>query len=244
MRKFKHSGLSGDLIYGLCAVKAMGGGEILLSREPAFPGQVLTDDAIASLEPLLKAQPYISGVRMYQGERQVVDLDVFRDTLTEKDNLADRHLVPFGLDRRFRDGPWLMVSDPVRVDGRPVVLHRTPRYQDACFPWQEVIATYRDVASFIGFPDEYRAFVAQFGPIPYVPTRDLLEVARIIAGSGLFIGNQSSPYAIAEGLKVHTIQETAPGYPNCIFQRPNAQHGPNALLPSVEDLEARIESWL
>ena len=39
--------------------------------------------------------------------------------------------------------------------------------------------------------------------------------ARIIAGSKIFIGNQSTPFAIAEGMKHNRILETDITIPNC-----------------------------
>jgi len=44
--------------------------------------------------------------------------------------------------------------------------------------------------------------------IKYVPTANFLELAQIISGCDVFIGNQSSPFALAEGMKKNRIQET------------------------------------
>jgi hypothetical protein len=52
----------------------------------------------------------------------------------------------------------------------------------------------------------------------------MLAVAQLIAGSSLFIGNQSSSNACAEGLKHPLIQETSLTYPDCVYVRPGAQH--------------------
>ena len=57
------------------------------------------------------------------------------------------------------------------------------------------------------------------------PTRDLLQAAEVIAGAELFIGNQSCPRAIAEGLKVAVVQETDRSRDNCHWERPNAWYG-------------------
>jgi hypothetical protein len=43
----------------------------------------------------------------------------------------------------------------------------------------------------------------------------------VIAGSRLFVGNQSCPAAIAEGLKRPMILEVYPALPNCCFERPD-----------------------
>ena len=55
-------------------------------------------------------------------------------------------------------------------------------------------------------------------------TTDFLEVGQIIAGSKLFIGNQSAAYTVAEGLKHNLIQETSPRIPSSYFNRSNARY--------------------
>ena len=78
-------------------------------------------------------------------------------------------------------------------------------------------------AMFVGFPEEHEAFVKEFGPIGLVRTRTLLDLAQVIAGCQIFVGNQSTPFALAEGLKKTVIQEVYLTDPNCIFERPGAQ---------------------
>jgi hypothetical protein len=51
-----------------------------------------------------------------------------------------------------------------------------------------------------------------------------MELAEVIEGAELFIGNQSVANAIAEGLKKRMIQEVSHELPDCIFKRDNAQH--------------------
>ena len=75
----------------------------------------------------------------------------------------------------------------------------------------------------VGFKDEHEAFCSDFAvDIPHIPTPTIAELAAIIAGADLFIGNQSMPYAIAEGIGKYTIQEVYLAAPNCIFDRPDA----------------------
>ena len=51
-------------------------------------------------------------------------------------------------------------------------------------------------AIFIGTDDEYESF----GHGEHVRAADALELAATISGASIFVGNQSLPYAIAEGL--------------------------------------------
>jgi GT2 family glycosyltransferase/tetratricopeptide (TPR) repeat protein len=83
-----------------------------------------------------------------------------------------------------------------------------------------VLDAVRESAVFVGTPAEHKEFVREFGIVPYQPTADLLELARVIAGAALFVGNQSCPYAIAEALKVPALQETREVDPNCVYLRP------------------------
>jgi ADP-heptose:LPS heptosyltransferase len=55
-----------------------------------------------------------------------------------------------------------------------------------------------------------------------VKTETILDLARVIAGAGVFIGNQSAPMAIALGLGKNVIQECWQANPNCLFRRDNA----------------------
>jgi hypothetical protein len=53
----------------------------------------------------------------------------------------------------------------------------------------------------------------------YAITNDYLELAKLIAGADLFIGNQSSPMGLAIGLGVPFIQETCLWTPDCLYPR-------------------------
>lgn len=77
---------------------------------------------------------------------------------------------------------------------------------------------------FLGLESEYRDFVREFGHISFIPTKNLLEVANLIASAILFIGNQSCPLAIAEGLHKRTIVECCCFAMDCIHRRPGNIH--------------------
>jgi hypothetical protein len=73
--------------------------------------------------------------------------------------------------------------------------------------------------------------------MPYVSTRDFLELARVIAGAKVFIGSQSSPMSIALGLGKNVIQDLLLEDQNCRFRRKNAMY------PADADFEIP-EAWL
>jgi hypothetical protein len=90
------------------------------------------------------------------------------------------------------------------------------------------VEAHRHESCFIGLQEEHLAFVEAFGEVPYLPTADLLEAARVIRGSRLFIGNQSCCFAICEGMKHPAVLEVWRSYPNCCIERDNVVHGVGA----------------
>jgi hypothetical protein len=86
-------------------------------------------------------------------------------------------------------------------------------------------------AAFVGLAREYLDFVSQHGSVFLRPTRDLLELASVIAGSRLFAGNQSVGYALAEAMKVDSLLEAYPGFLDCGFSRPNLRQVADGNVP-------------
>jgi hypothetical protein len=62
--------------------------------------------------------------------------------------------------------------------------------------------------------------------VPYHPTPTLLDLARVLAGADLFIGNQSAPRALAESLKVPVWVEEDKRIPDTKFLRTDAWYHP------------------
>ena len=217
---FLHSGNVGDLIYSLPTVRALGGGELLLRTGIHRQWGAVFPPALAELLiPLLLEQPYVHGVRVHDGQAPDFRLDRFRGFEAAAANLVTAHLDAFGLPAAEADRAWLQVSTPIKVEGRPVVFSRTPRYRNAAFDWHGVMDELGERALFVGLESEHAEFVAEFGQVPFRPTHDFLELAHVIAGAELFVGNQSAPTAIAEGLKVETMLEVCPTANNCLFDR-------------------------
>lgn len=234
--RFSHSGALGDLIFQLPVIEALGGGH--LSCYPLTrPTEVLTPDRYAALKPLLEAQSYITGTSWTQRpDPDGLDLDGWRGAYRHGLNLTDMACDWARVPRPDRRRPWLRAeSNPVA----PVVFHRSVRYHNPQFPWKRVVEAYPD-AVFVGLPAEHAVFTARFGPVPYYPTRDLLELAGVIAGARLFVGNQSCPRAVAEGLKIPVVVEAAAEIDNNYWDRPGAWfgYGGHCHLPSLDEAEA------
>lgn len=163
------------------------------------------------LLPLLNVQPGLSADWKpgYDSDGLRLDFGV-RRFYRNGFNLADIHSNWVGHDHWHTEHPWLVV-DKANYEYR-IVVSRSARYRNDGFPWKSLYEQFAGRAVFIGVPWEHEDFERQVGKIPYVETPSLLEAARYIAGADLFIGNQSCPRAVAEGLKVPVVVEV--GDPN------------------------------
>jgi hypothetical protein len=246
----------GDAVYTLGILSQMPGGPHTYLMEPTDPDNFTATNRYeegavrlhALAKDLFNAQPYIKEFRMMvRGEdRPMWRSGGFRGAGLHRRNepLMQAHLnhlnqvTGMGL-KVDTSKPWISVIPARRAEGR-VVVNRTARYTNRHFPWDRIVQHYGNLIAFIGLPHEHSAFCKDFGFVEHIPTRNLLEMARLIAGCELFIGNQSCANALAEGLKHPAIQETSLFIPDCIFKRDNAQHvwDGACLLPAVGDVPA------
>lgn len=240
---FYHSGDLGDIIYSLPTVRELGGGDLTLgpdNRTNMSTREKMTPARAALITPLLEAQPYVHAVAhgplppttRYDLNQMRLLLRTHRLDMQQGMNLARCYLQAFGLALENDQTPWLTVPDPRTV--APVVLARSTRYRDSTFRWDRILSTYRGQCIFVGTPDEHSDFEAAWGPVPHERTTDLLELARIIAGARLFVGNQSLPYAITEALKKPAILEACPSGSNTIFPRRDVTVGVTEDTPLPE----------
>lgn len=181
------------------------------------------------LAPLVKLQPYIADIVIGDNLTPVDwKSEDFRERhYTKGETLMKAHLNhlvkthKIGQDFTASE-PWIYGVEPSAKSKGRIVINRTARYRNDLFPWTEIVAHYRNRLMFVGLHSEWRDFIGNHGYVEYVKTGNLLEVAQLIAGSDLFIGNQSCAYAMAEGMKHNSIQETHLEYPDCVYVRPNA----------------------
>lgn len=215
---FVHSGDIGDIIYAMPTIKAKGGGHLRLIHTPGRTSHGMSHAKAERLATLLRKQSYIESCE-FSTEHQGTSIDGFRDH-GGHGNLTDMHLATHGLDWTHRVEPWITVDHP--SSPFEVIIHRSPRYAGR-FPWADMLEVYRGRIGFVGFTDEHERFVEKFGEVPYVDAPDYLSLARVIAGSKWFAGNQSSPLAVAHGLKHNVLMEISPGgaQQHCVFQRAN-----------------------
>lgn len=218
IREFAHAGDHGDIIYALPAIRAAGGGRLILFPRPPRQTRVVMTIAHAdNILPLLRLQPYITSAGFSDRPRSHV-LDRFRSFPGK--TLAEKHARAIGVQADL-DTAWLQVDTPRHE--ADIIFARSPRYHSRSHLqfWRRAYTLYREAAKFVGTADEWEDFCQHIGPIERVQTANLLDVARVIAATKLFVGNQSCPLAIAEGLKVPVLAElVGGGNDNCSFSRP------------------------
>lgn len=225
MKTFKHSGDIGDIIYALPTIKALGGGMLYLSinkidnQKPGMPTK-FNLQGVNALIPLLKKQPYITDATLWNNEKVDYNLDEFRHQ-NLRENLARTHCKHFKVDENLVEQQWLWADKIELPEGRKFVFARSSRYHGD-LNWGAITQAHAHQAVFVGLPQEYEEFCKAFNckdRLLYMPTKDYWELACIINSCELFYGNQSSPYAVAQGLHIPNILERCNWVPNCDFKR-------------------------
>jgi hypothetical protein len=253
MRKhFIHSGDLGDVIYSLPTIRAMGGGNLILRDMPGIQtAHGMTPQRINAIRPLLDEQSYLTTLEKIADDDEVIDLNEFRRQRRDLQNewLPNHYLDVHGVARSEALKPWLSVKS-YRVAA--IIIARSARYHAENFPWRRILGAFKGFINFIGTPAEHAAFNLEFGadlPMAYTPT--LLDAAHMIQACDLFIGNQSCPLAIAEGLKKPILCEVCPQCPNCISPRPDfytevsdafKDHSVRRVPANDRELDASIQS--
>ena len=214
---YKHSGELGDIIISLAFVQARGGGCFGINTDNKF----LTYNDFDILVDLLKRQQYITKAFRWAGEEVNYDLDLFRNIPKDSaTNICHRFFLPF--DIPYSDLKWLDV-DPNPV--KEIVIARSLRNHNPSFPWTALLHDHRKEVCFLGLKEEYKKLrIETQVTFDYFPTNNLLQAAQVIAGSKVFVGNQSCLYAIAEGLKHPLVQESNPRNLLCVFDRPSVYY--------------------
>lgn len=210
---FLCSGKKGDLIMALYIVKRMGGGRIHLGTK-YFEEPI--DAIMKDLSPLVALQPYVRDVLPYEpGSKVDVDLDRFKlDPFVYNAPLLHVMSRAQGLAPEAHIGAWLDVPGISGFEDK-IVIHRRvdPRGRPAnpSFRWDRIFELFgRERIVFVGrLREEWESFNRDL-PVEWVCPKDNLEHARIIRSSRLFIGSQSFPAALADGLDRDRIVELAP----------------------------------
>jgi hypothetical protein len=231
---FVHTGNAGDVIFALPVLKKLH--EIveeplnlfLKINEPMrlsggfvhpLNNVMLNQATVDMLMPLMLHQPYINSFAVYADEHININLSLFRKAGIRQDrgNIARWNFYTTGVTANLSE-KWLFVEPDVNYS-KYIVIARSQRYNNPIIDYS-FLTKYKDVV-FLGVKTEYENMKKLIPHIKWVQVRNFLEMAQIIAGSKFFIGNQSFPFSLAEGLKVRRVLETYHAAPNVIIEGAN-----------------------
>jgi hypothetical protein len=216
LTSFKHSGNCGDIIYSLPAVwELVKNGKVEFYLQINTPTRynnyhplenVMLNKKMADmLKPLLLYQPFCKSCEIYSGNKIDYDLDIFRKfiLLPDRGNIARWYFYIFAVYPSLSN-PWLIApKEPTMKDC--ILIARSHRYRNPNISYS-FLQKYPNV-KFVGVEQEFLDMKSSIPNLEYKPVNDFLEMATLINSCKLFIGNQSFPFAIAEGLKINRLLE-------------------------------------
>jgi len=206
---FSHSGATGDIIFSLPTIRAMGGGHLVITT-----GNYIMQQRAEAVKPLLEAQPYITGVSIGEAPAGSINLDKFRQYAGHHNNLVEAHFKGQGMpvESSWRDG-WLTVPELSQL--KPYCcIHWTSNYEDPDFDWSAEVNYLTGLSEevyIIGTSAERHEFMKRFGPVMFADV-DFLRAAQMIKQAVMFTGCYSSMSTIAMGLGREYRLVQAPGH--------------------------------
>ncbi len=231
---FSHSGHAGDIIYSIPTMLELAKGKKInlyltlnqpnrdFTKQMRHPnGNVmLTQKSVDLFAPLLLAQPDFARCEAHQGQPIHYDLTAFRSFPFDyrMGSIARWYFLTYGISRDLGK-PWLQVT-PNSSFNDAIVLARSSRYRTPNISYSFLKKYPRIV--FVGMPDEFADMQQQIPDLIYQPVPNFYELAAVIAGSKLFIGNQSFPFSLAEAVKVKRVLEVFPQCPNVVVEGEHA----------------------
>lgn len=180
-------------------------------------GNVMLNQTMFDMaKPLLECQDYISKVDVYDGQELDFDLDLFR---TECKNLSAGDIklwysIPYPELTAITNLKCLHV-EPINNDW--IIWNRSTRYNNPLIDYTSLEKLGKTI-KFVGVESEYKIIKTYMPEVEHLQVKDFKELAQYIAGSYLFVGNQSMAFSIAEQLKVRRILEQYIYAPNVIPQ--------------------------
>lgn len=228
---FQHTGNAGDVIFALPVLKKLHQvvkqplNLLLKINEPMrlsnglvhpLNNVMLNQATVDMLKPLMLAQPYINSCEVYKDEHIDINLSLFRRAGIRQDrgNIARWNFYTTGVTANLSE-KWLFVEPDLKY-ANSIIIARSQRYNNPVID-HSFLAKYPDVV-FLGVKAEYENMQKMIPHIKWVQVKNFLEMAQIIAGGKFFIGNQSFPFSLAEGLKATRVLETYHAAPNVIIE--------------------------
>lgn len=178
-------------------------------------------DLFEMIKPLLMAQPYIESVEVYEGQHIDYNLDIIRQQKISipYGSLARWYFYAFPEMACDLSVPFITCedTDTALMVKDHLLINLTSRYRNNWINYEFLNERFLDTPIyFLGTAGEAHDFVDRVPRAKWLQVDDFLDMAVAIKNCKLFLGNQSLPYWIAEGLKVPRVLEVCPFAPNCI----------------------------
>jgi hypothetical protein len=204
----------------------------------------LGKQAAKMMTDLLLTQHYIQHAALYDGQPVTCDLDRFREIavgvhffngvraqtnritgmlfggLAEQTraqlipkieiDLPQCHWECAALPGKANVEPWLSGINKKRV--ADIVICKTNRHPGK-LEWN-VLRPFAQKAVFIGFETEHVAFSCSHFLVEFYKATDLVDLAEVIAGAKLFVGNQCFGLALADAMSLPRVVEVWDESPN------------------------------
>ena len=182
-------------------------------------GLKFNDKTLSFLKPFLEIQPYIAKVDKWTPDLQIqidYNLNDFRKSFIDKEatkktnqNLVFIHQYAFGLDYGYK-GPWLEVDSSGEKQHK-IIVARSLRFQSSHGFYYIIEEQLKKNAEFIGTDFEQAAYKEAFGyELPHLKTNSLVDCAKYIKNSEMFLSNSTIFFWLAVGL----------GHPNIYHEMP------------------------
>lgn len=181
------------------------------------------EEAVEDLKPLLLKQTYIEKVEAFSPNyHKLNEFDykpafIRNSDLLFKQNWTEIFSHKFNLELPIKNKAWIEVDGDPEFENK-LIIHRTRKentfgYSDRCthlINWEALVK--ENDCVFVGFTDvEYNIFIKNFPGISNsLEFRKLefpLQMAQAIKGGKYFIGNQTSPLALATAMQIPLLAE-------------------------------------
>lgn len=214
---FKHSANAGDLIYSLPGIRAacrrfnkkariLCGFDLTAKYVAEHPlgDRLFTPAMFDIVHPLVEGLEFVSSMEHWEHQCEIhYNLDEIR-YIPDKLGMPHteiRHWIMMQFPELAGDisEPWIHPPAKRADAPRYIAMNLTQRYRN-----DDINYSFLDKLNipilFMGVPKEHDLAIIQCRKAQYVKTKNFAEVAGVIGNSVLFIGNQSSCFAIAEGM--------------------------------------------
>lgn len=221
---FIAGGMMGDFIHAMSVVKSIclrdnAKATIYLTENPAYGGDVWRYGAAKAhtdMKDFVMAQDYVEKFEVLAGQPigNHYNLNGWRSYIMNmyrkdggfkrcwSDFLSEAYGLPLSPEYAWMD----MVEDERFKDC--VVVHRSTHRHNTHFPWRKILDSLEgDIIFMTTSQEEFDRFAFKGDRVKILLVATISEMATIIASCRYFIGNQSSPAAIASALDVPRLIE-------------------------------------